>query len=159
MLKQANPKHASGRIYGLITALALLVTLEAKQKPSLTTIIVVFVTLVTIWLAESYAHYYVKAYQNKRSLSKDETLHILKEEVGVVLSSNMILIPFVLELLGLMSLANAYNWSQFLGVAILFVIGYRLAIRLEKKLPGRIVSGAVSASLGLVIVLMKALFK
>lgn len=157
IFKGSKSYHASDKIYGLITALPVLIILEKHQEPSTTAILLVFFTLVAIWLAESYSQYYVSAYTQKKMLSGKEIRAILSNEYAVVISSNLILLPFFLELLGIMSLAVAYNAAQFIGIFLLFIIGYRLAIHIERPLMQRFLFGFVSASIGLFIVILKDL--
>ncbi len=157
IIKAPQSYHASDKIYGLITALPLLIFLEKHSEPSTIAILSIFFTLVAIWLAESYSQYYISAYTNKETPSKKEIRKILTSEYAVVISSNLILLPFFLELLGIISLAFAYNLAQFIGILLLFIVGFRLAIHIGKPLMQRILFGFISASIGLFIIIMKAL--
>jgi len=155
ILKAPSSYHASDKIYGLITALPLLVFLEKHLESSTMAIYSVFFTLVAIWLAESYSQYYISSYMNKKTPSGKEIRKILSSEYAVVISSNLILLPFFLELLGIISLSLAYNVAQFIGLLLLFIVGFRLAIHIGKPLAQRFLFGFVSTSIGLFIIIMK----
>ncbi len=156
-VKEPKSYHASDKIYGLVTVLPLLVVLEHGRKDSQYAITVILVTLLTIWLAESYAEFYKKAYSHKRHLEKVEINTIIKKEFVVMLSANAILIPFVLEFFGWIELTVAYNLAAWIGVILLFRIGFRLSLYIDKKFSSAMMYGAVSASFGFVIILLKYL--
>ncbi len=156
-VKTPKSYHATDKIYGLVTVLPLLVVLEHGHKDSKYAIIFILVTLFSIWLAESYAEFYKRAYGQKRHLAKVEVLTIVKREFVVMLSANAILLPFVLELFGLVELTVAYNLAAMIGILLLFRIGFRLSLYIDQKISSAVLYGAVSASFGFVIILLKYL--
>jgi hypothetical protein len=149
--------HTSDKIYGFVTVLPLLVVLEHGHKDSSYAIILILVTLLTIWLAESYAEFYKRAYRHKKHLEKKEIGTIVKKEFVVMVSANAILIPFVLELFGWIELTVAYDLAAWIGIFLLFRIGFRLSLYIDKKISSAFLYGTVSASFGLVIILLKYL--
>ena len=157
IITEPKSYHASDKIYGLVTVLPLLVVLEHGHKDSQYAITLILVTLLTIWLAESYAEFYKRAYSQKKHLVKREIFTITKKEFVVMLSANAILIPFVLELFGWIELTVAYNLAAIIGILLLFRIGFRLSFYLDQKISSAMIYGAVSASFGFVIILLKYL--
>jgi len=157
IIKTPKSYHATDKIYGLVTVLPLLVVLEHGHKDSRHAIIFILVTLLTIWLAESYAEFYKRAYSQKTHLTRTEIFTIIKKEFVVMLSANAILVPFVLELMGLVELSLAYNLAAIIGVLLLFRIGFRLSLHINQKISSAVLYGAVSASFGFVIILLKYL--
>ena len=149
--------HATDKIYGLVTVLPLLVAMEHGHKESKYVIMFILITLLTIWLAESYAEFYKRVYRDKRHLRANEITSILRKEFVVMLSANAILIPFVFELFGWIELSTAYNLAALIGVLLLFRIGFRLALYINDRLLHAFMYGVVSASFGLVIILLKYL--
>ena len=156
-IKTPKSYHATDKIYGLVTVLPLLVALEHGHKDSKYAIMFILITLLTIWLAESYAEFYKRVYNNKKHLERAEITTIVRKEFVVMLSANAILIPFVLELFGWIELTVAYNLAAVIGIFLLFRIGFRLSLYIDKKISSAILYGAVSASFGFVIVLLKYL--
>ncbi len=154
-----SPKshHATDKIYGLVTVLPLLVAMEHAHRGSVYAIIFILVTLFTIWLAESYSEFYKKVYKTKKHLAKGDIGKILRKEFVVMLSANAILLPFVLELFGIVNIEVAYNLASVIGVLLLFRIGFRLSLYIDKKISSAFLYGAVSASFGLVIIILKYL--
>lgn len=149
--------HATDKIYGLVTVLPLLVVLEHGHKDSRYAITFILVTLLTIWLAESYAEFYKRVYSQKKHLERTEIATIVRKEFVVMLSANAILLPFVLELFGWIELTVAYNLAAMIGIFLLFRIGFRLSLHINQKISSAMLYGAVSASFGFVIILLKYL--
>lgn len=157
IIKVPKSYHATDKIYGLVTVMPLLVVLEHGHKDSRYAITFILVTLLTIWLAESYAEFYKRAYGQKKHLRRTEIATIVKKEFVVMLSANAILLPFVLELFGWIELTVAYNLAAVIGVLLLFRVGFRLSLYIDQKISLAMLYGAVSASFGFVIILLKYL--
>ncbi|MEA3323102.1 MAG: hypothetical protein U9Q12_02675 [Patescibacteria group bacterium] len=117
----------------------------------------ILVTLLTIWLAESYAEFYKRAYSQKKHLTRVEVLAITRKEFVVMAAANAILLPFVLELFGWIELSLAYNLAALIGIMLLFRVGFRLSLYIDHKFFPAVLYGAVSASFGFVIILLKYL--
>jgi len=157
VIKAPTSYHATDKIYGFVTVLPLLVVLEHGHRDSRYAITFILITLLTIWLAESYAEFYKRAYSQKRHLSRTEIGTIVRKEFVVMFAANAILLPFVLEMFGIIELSVAYNLASMIGILFLFRIGFRLSIYINQKLFSAMLYGAVSASFGFVIILLKYL--
>jgi hypothetical protein len=156
LLGAPNSYHATDKIYGLVTALPLLAFLEHNDKDSGHAIGYVLTTLFAIWMAESYAEFYKLAYKEKKHLTAPKIRQIVKKEFVVMVSANLILLPFVLELFGMIDLPTAYMMAQVFGILLLFRIGFRLSMYIDRSWKWAIIYGAISASFGLIIVFIKS---
>ncbi len=149
--------RAIDKVYGLVTSIPLLAYLEHEGKSSGAAIVFILVTLFSIWLAESYSGFYKAVYKTKKHLSGSKILEIMKREFAVMLSANLLFVPFLLQMAGLISLETAYQLAQFIGILLLFRVGFRLSLHIDQSLFRALKYGAVSASFGIIVVLIKSL--
>lgn len=156
-----NPErvdYAARKVYGLIITLALIISLQAYSTSSVKIIITILGTLFVIALAETYVHYVALSVKKKGHLSREDFLHLLKEEFSVMVASEIPVILFILEIIGLISLSTAFLLAEILGVVALFIFGYVLGTQLEKKFIRRLCFGLISSLFGLLVISLKLFF-
>jgi hypothetical protein len=149
----------ANRIYGVIVVLSLIISLEYFKANSIRVIITILGTLFTFALAKVYIKYITKSMKYEKRICRHKFREICKEEFSIMLGSEIPLIPFILELINIISLETAFLLSKILGVIILFDFGYIFGKYMNYPIIKRLSAGLISAALGLIIVILKIIVK
>jgi VIT1/CCC1 family predicted Fe2+/Mn2+ transporter len=155
----SRAKYISKIIYGTIITLGLIVTLEKSNLTGLEIIISILGTLLVIAIAEYYVNSLTLAAKLKRVLKTQERIDIAKKEFAIMFSSEVPIMIFLLEVFNIITLKQAFLYSQIVGILILFFFGFIITKIFEKGLMRRIIVGSITALLGVAIVSLKLLFK
>lgn len=150
-------------VYGVVTISGLLV-IVANQSDAGTTdaLVKVLATIVVFWLAHVYAGTvaHLGDAHDFEQLSRDRFLRALGKSLahswGMLLVALVPAIMLTLGVLGLLSHEAAIWATLWLDVALLGVLGYFGVAGWTRRLWPRLVGAAVTAALGVVLILLKA---
>lgn len=151
-------EYSARKVYGLIITLALIISLQKYQTNSLNIIITIVGSLLVIALAEIYVHYVTLSSKKRKKLSYFDIKCLIKKEFNVMFASEIPVILFFLEFIGIISLDLAFFLAQVFGILALFVFGYILGKNLEKDFLGKLFFGLISSLFGIFIISLKIFF-
>ena len=136
--------------------MALITILEDHPPDSELRIIGALIfTVLTVMLAESFAHLLGQQIDFQRRLSLNDIGETVKELSAVTLSVNVPVILFILSMLNLISLQGAFTLSKVASVALILVYGYMAGRLSGRSWYGSLIPSLAYTALGGVIVLLK----
>lgn len=142
-------------VYGTVVVLAALTAAYGSENHPWRLALVVFTSVVVLWVAHVYAHALSHSLETRKQLSGGELVNVGRRELGIVLSA---VGPMIALLLGAAHVfaETVAIWVAFgVGLLTLAVEGVRYA-RLERAGPvGTIVAVALNVALGLFLVALK----
>jgi hypothetical protein len=142
-------------VYGTVVVLAALTAAYGSENHPWRLAVVVFTSVVVLWVAHVYAHALSHSLETQKQLSAGELVHVGRRELGIVLSA---IGPMVALLLGAAKVFDetVAIWLAFgVGLLTLAVEGVRYA-QLERVGPlGTLVAIALNVALGLFLVALK----
>ena len=164
-------------IYGLILVSALLIVVSRGEQSSWDTFLKVSGTVVVFWVAHVFAHVVAQLSASgvrgeqagsgpapertnqSRELSefRDALGHALTHSAGLLLAA---IVPLAIIFAGVLSLisGDTATWAAlWVDVALLGILGYFGSAGWTKRTSLRIAASAVTAALGVSIMLLKAL--
>lgn len=150
-----HPQNVAGvaaGIYGTIVAASVLAA--GANETLLGVIALVVVTLIVYWLAEQYARALAHSLAGQRP-HRGVVLAGLREGLPMIQASYLpVGVLIGCWLLGL-STNTAVNAALTVCVAVLFVLGWRGAVRRDLLLRGKLMSAGIAGSFGVAVVLLK----
>jgi hypothetical protein len=152
-----NEKFASKIIYGLITVMALLAVLELHPPSALAAMVTLFGTALALALAEAYAEMVARMLHLQREPSSAEFRHLWRDVSPIVSSALPAIAILFLALFDILSVGDALELAQIVGIGLLFLYGFRIGQSLHEPLLRQMFTGIFMASAGLLIVLIKVL--
>jgi hypothetical protein len=150
--------HVAGAIYGTILVTALVAGLSEDPDYDAAEILVSVVsTAIVFWLAHVYARVLGARLDGDRRPARALTRSALVAEWPLMQSAALPCAALLLGVAGAWSRNTAVTVALSLGVASLFTYGVLFARRLHRALAGALLTGAVNALAGGVIVVLKVL--
>ncbi len=150
-------------VYGVVTISGLLVIVAGQSDSGATEALVkVLATIGVFWLAHVYAGAvaHLGDAHDAEQLSRDRLLRALGQSLahswGMLLVALVPAILLTLGVVGLLSHEAAIWATLWLDVALLGVLGYFGVAGWTRTLWPRLVGGALTAALGVVLILLKA---
>jgi hypothetical protein len=149
--------HRSGKaVYGIIIALAIVITLEAHPPNALEAEATILLGALAVAIAEFYSEVLQFRITERRRLNQGEMFEIGRH-VGTVLVAALLPLPvFLLVSLGLISIDFAFDVVKWMLVALLFVYGYVAAQISGAGTRWSLLLAITTGSIGVVVVLAKA---
>lgn len=147
----------AGTVYGTIVVLSVLTAASTVEHDLAGLAVIAAGTVVIYWIAHVYSDGLGESLKVGRRLRAHELGAIGRRESSILLAAVMPVAAILLGALGVFATRTALWVAVGVGVATLTLQGLRYA-RLEQLSPvGTIITVAINLSLGLVIVLLKAL--
>jgi hypothetical protein len=153
-----NRRTISGTVYGTIVVLAAITGSAKAIEPNLWSVAVIAaVTSGVLWVAHVYSHGLGESVTIGRRLNAAELAAIARRESAILRAAVLPVFVVVLGALGLFGDRTALWVAVGVGVATLMVQGIRFARLEELSTVGTVASVGINLTLGLSIVLVKAL--
>ena len=149
--------HRAGKVvYGIIIALAIVITLEAHPPGALEAEITILLGAVAVAIAEFYSDVLQTRITERRGVTREE-MHRIGRHIGAVLVGALLPLPvFLLVSLGVLNIDAAFDLVKWMLVAVLFAYGFIAAqIGGAGTLRSLMLAG-ILGSTGLIVVLVKA---
>lgn len=153
-----NSTFVARAVYGLITVLAVLQTMELHPPEPWRAAVTVFGTTLAIALIEVYAETIGELLGRRDRLARKDLVHFWHDATPVLVGAQGPTIALILSALGVMSVETAIDIAQLVAFATLFAYGWRVGQMLNVPIVRRIVSGLVLVGIGVLLVLIKAAF-
>ena len=149
--------HRAGKaVYGIIIALAIVITLETHPPRPLEAEIAILLGAFAVAMAEFYSDFLQARIDIRGRVPRAEMIDIARH-VGTVLVAALLPIPvFLLVSLGVLSIEGAFTIVKWMLVGLLFAYGYVAAIIGGAGITWSIILGAMVGSIGVFVVLAKA---
>lgn len=149
--------HRAGKVvYGIIIALAIVITMEAHPPSALAAEATILLGALAVAIAEFYSEVLQWRITEQRRVTTEQ-MHRIARHIGAVLVGALLPLPvFVLASLGVFSLEGAFAVVKWMLVALLFVYGYVSAQVGGAGVTWSVVLGTMVGSVGLIVVLAKA---
>jgi hypothetical protein len=149
-------RRRASHLYGLIVSGAVLATASDELRLGRISVLLV-VTLLVYWAAESYVHWIALRARVQRDLTPGERRMILRDGWPLVAASGVPLLFLGLEALVGMETSVALDLTLAVNTVLLFIIGWQMGE--EGRLEGsrRVLSAVVTGCLGMVLIALKAL--
>ena len=151
--------HNAGKaVYGIIIALAIVITLEAHPPSPLEAEATILLGALAVAMAEFYSETLQLRISERRRASRQENVEIGRH-VGTVLVGALLPLPaFLLVSLGVMSIEGAFTFVKWMLVTLLFIYGYVAAQVGGAGIRWSILLGMMTGSIGVIVVIAKAAF-
>jgi hypothetical protein len=147
----------SGAVYGTILATTVVAAAGDPAGNTHATLVIVVVTSFTFWLAHVYSRAVAERIVVRQALGRAEIGRIARGEWPMLQSSVPILIPLVLGWLGVVDEEMAARGAVAVGVVALVLYGLLIGVREGRSRWGVLLSGAITGSFGLVVLLLHIL--
>lgn len=155
--EQVSRFDLAGVIYGIILATALIGAFsEQDQVGAIATFIAVMGSALVFWLAHAYAHILASGMLARRTTTWAGVREALERQLPLVLGALPPALVLLATPLGLLSESNAQSAAMLTGIGLLTGFGLLAARRQGAGLVGTIVLTAISAGLGIVVVVLKS---
>jgi hypothetical protein len=147
----------AGTVYGTIVVLSVVTAASTVEHDLWRLAVIAAATVVIYWIAHVYSRGLGESLKVGRRLTAAELGAIARRESSILLAAVLPVAAIVLGALGIFATRTALWVAVGFGVAALTVQGLRYA-RLERlSRTGTLATVAINLTLGLVIVLLKAL--
>jgi hypothetical protein len=152
-------QHAnlSGAIFGVITAAAVIAAAAGHDAPLEEILTGTVVTLVVFWLAHVYAEVVAHHISGRHRPSLSAVRAAMVAELPVLEGPMLSLLLLLAGVLGLLEHDTAINLALWAVVAQLVAWGVAYARQQGWPWLGAAVAGAVNGSLGVIVIVLKAL--
>src|SRR5688572_25553276 len=149
-------RRRAAHLYGLIVSGAVLATASDEFRLSRIAVVLV-VTLLVYWAAETYVHWIAMRALVKRDLTTGERSKIVRDGWPLVAACGVPLLFLGLEALVGMETSVALDLTLAVNAVLLFIIGWQMGE--EGRLEGgrRVLSAVVTGFLGVALIALKAL--
>ena len=142
-------------VYGTVVVMATISAAYAGEKDPWRLAVIVFSSVVVLWIAHLYAHGLSESLMLNRRLTGDDVRSIARRELGMVAAAVAPCTALVLGAVDVMNEPHAVLLALVLGLAVLAVQGLRYA-RMERFGPlATVVAVLANVALGLLVVLLK----
>ena len=151
--------HRAGKvIYGVIIALAIVITLEAHPPGALEAEATLLLGAFAVAFAEFYSDVLQTRITERRRVSREE-MNRIGRHIGAVLIGSLLPLPvFMLVSLGVLSIEAAFTIVKWMLVTVLFVYGFVAAQVSGAGTLWSFFLAAMMGSIGVIVVLAKAAF-
>lgn len=147
-------------IYGVVTGMIALEGLgNGEGKTPLGAIAVVVAGALVIWLAHAYSISIARRVAVAHRLAGRDVWEVLAGSWPIVGAGFILSIPMFLALLGVIKLSLALDAASLIGVAPLALVGALAGAVTNETVGRRILLAALSAGLGIVVVLVEFLVR
>ena len=149
-------RRRASHLYGLIVSGAVLASASDEFRLSRIAVVLV-VTLLVYWAAETYVHWIAMRALVQRDLTSGERRRIVHDGWPLVAASGVPLLFLGLEALVGMETSVALDLTLAVNAVLLFIIGWQMGE--EGRLEGgrRVLSAVVTGLLGITLIALKAL--
>lgn len=148
--------NVDGAIFGTITAAAVIAASAAHDPTIGSVVAVTVVTVVVFWLAHVYGSV-VEGHMEEGRSGVDAVGEAMIDELPVLEAPAPSVLLLLLGLIGVFDAETAVLAALWMAVAQLVIWGGAAARRHRRSWRAAAVSGAISGTFGLVIILLKAL--
>ena len=148
--------NVDGAIFGTITAAAVIAASAAHDATIGSVVSVTIVTVVVFWLAHVYGSV-VESHMEEGRADLNAVGEAMIDELPVLEAPAPSVLVLLLGLIGVFKAETAVLAALWMAVAQLVIWGAAAARRHRRSWRTAAVSGAISGSFGLVIILLKAL--
>ena len=143
-------------IYGTVTALVAIAGISTDAEARWTNAVAIIVIGATaVWAAHAYSHAISQRIAGGRRLHGHEIWEILRGSWPIVTAGFLVVTPFLLVALGVLTMTAALDLASLLGLAILAIVGYLSGVATGEAIPRRLTLAALSLGLGLIIVILE----
>jgi hypothetical protein len=150
--------RAAAAVYGTILVLAVIVGISSDPDVALGTVLGgVAITVPVFWAAHVYADGIASRIVQPEARWRDLARRFMAQESPLVESAVLPAVPLVLGLMGVLSREIALWAAIGVGLAELFACGVAVGRVLHRSRLALLLSGAGSASLGVVLVILKVI--
>lgn len=149
--------HRAGKaIYGVIIALAIVITQEAHPPSALVAEATILLGALAVAMAEFYSEALQLGITERHRPTREQTRE-LAGHVGTVMVGALLPLPiFVLASLGVFTIDAAFDIVKWMLVTLLFVYGFVAARITGVDVRWSLLLGATTGSIGVFVVLAKA---
>lgn len=144
-------------IYGSILVAALVSTLDEEDAAAGALAVAVLTTMVVFWLAHVWADVVAERLETGERISSADLRRLARRQWPMIEAAAAPVAALVLAWTGVLSLDLAVWLALGLSIVQLAAWGMVVGFRTSATLPLALLSGAVNATLGLLIVVLKAL--
>jgi hypothetical protein len=148
--------NVDGAIFGTITAAAVIAASAAHDATIGSVVTVTVVTVVVFWLAHVYGSV-VESHMEEGRAGMNAIGEAMIDELPVLEAPGPSVLLLLAGLIGLLDAHTAVLAALWMAVAQLVIWGAAAARRHRRSWRAAVVSGAISGTFGLVIILLKAL--
>lgn len=160
MKKLISHLVSEAAVYGVIVVAGLVVIVADGARASLDILIKVAMTILVFWAAHVFAGTVAKLGAKRETTGigvREALAYALDHSWGMLVASTIPLVPLLFGVLGLVDDQVAIWGVLWVAVFVLGVLGVVKAAELTPALGMRMLSGAITAGLGFVLILLKAL--
>jgi hypothetical protein len=149
--------HQAGKaVYGIIIALAIVITLEAHPPSAMEAEATILLGALAVAMAEFYSDVLQLRITERRQASRKEMADIGRH-IGTVLVGSLLPLPvFIMASLGLLTIESAFVIVKWMLVTLLFLYGFVAAQIGGAGTKWSLLLGAMTGSIGVLVVLVKA---
>ena len=158
MKKTFDKTFVAKSLYGSITLLAVLLSLEDHLPTAWHGASLLFGTALSVALAEAFSESIGQVIAGKKQLDRAELVEIWHETHPVLSAAYLPLLMMVLAGFGLFSVSTAITLAEGLIYATLFVYGLRIGYLLHGRKFRVLLAGLFTLGIGGLIGLIKLLF-
>ena len=158
MEKLFNQAFVAKSLYGSITLLAVLLSLEDHLPTAWHGASLLFGTALSVALAEAFSESISQVIAGKKQLDRAELVEIWHETRPILAAAYLPLLMMVLAGLELFSVATAITIAKGLIYITLFVYGVRIGYLLHGRKLRMLLAGVFTLSIGGLLGLIKLLF-
>ena len=158
MGKIFDKRFISKSLYGSITLLAVLLSLEDHLPTAWHGASLLFGTALSVALAEAFSESISQVIAGKKKLDRAELIEIWHETRPVLLAAYLPLLMMVLAGVGLLSVPTAINLAEGLIYVTLFIYGLRIGYLLHGRKLRMFLAGVFTLGIGGLIGIIKLLF-
>jgi hypothetical protein len=145
-------------IYGLITVLAVLQTMELHPPEAWRGAVSIFGTTLAVALIEVYAEAIGELLGRRGRLARTDLAHFWEDASPVIVGAQGPTIILLLSALGLMDVETAIDVAQVVAFVTLFAYGWHIGENLGVSVFRRLLSGLALVAIGSILVVIKAAF-
>lgn len=149
-------RRQASHLYGLIVSGAVLATASDDFRLGRIAVVLV-VTLLVYWAAETYVHWIATRTQARRPLSRDERLMIVRDGWPLVAACAVPLICLTVEALLGVETSVALDVTLALNAGLLFVTGWHMGVTGGLTGWRLALASAIAGLLGIALIVFKSL--
>lgn len=158
MQRNVSKTFVAKAIYGVVTVLAVLVTMEDHPPTAWRGAITLFGATLAVALLDTYSETIGGILAQERRLSGSEIREIWHDVTPVLVGAQAPTVVLLLSAFGLFPVESAITIAEVVCVLFLFSYGFRVGQLLHEHWLRQLISGLLLAAIGGLIVGIKALF-
>lgn len=146
---------AFGMIYGSVTALGLLMAMEAHPDSPLMAAIVLFGTVLAISMAKAFADIMSTAIDAGQRISRKQLAESWHHSRDTLVAANLPTHFFLASVFELWPVTTAVSLSQIYCIVLLMLVGARVGWRADGRVLSGVLGAVVAGAVGVALAVMK----